>query len=173
MASIDVFHSDPFTMIEMTAAVERLPFRPTGIGELNLFEDNPIRTRALMVEQRAGTLALIQTSPRGAPATERVMEKRTARYFEVPRLRHGDTIYAEEIQSVRAFGSETELMQLQAEVARRVAGPTGLQSNIEYTWEHMRLAAIQGVLVDADNTTLFNWFTEFGISAPAEVAFNL
>ena len=54
MASIDVFHSDPFTMIEMTAAVERLPFRPTGIGELNLFEDNPIRTRALMVEQRAG-----------------------------------------------------------------------------------------------------------------------
>jgi hypothetical protein len=173
MASIDVFHSDPFTMIEMTAAVERLPFRPTGIGELNLFEDNPIRTRALMVEQRAGTLALIQTSPRGAPATERATEKRTARYFEVPRLRHGDTIYAEEIQSVRAFGSETELMQLQAEVARRVAGPTGLQSNIEYTWEHMRLAAIQGVLVDADGSTLFNWFTEFGISAASEVAFDL
>ena len=32
MASIDVFHSDPFTMIELTSAVERNPFLPTGIG---------------------------------------------------------------------------------------------------------------------------------------------
>ena len=91
----------------------------------------------------------------------------------MPRLRHGDTIYAEEIQSVRAFGSETEVMQLQAEVARRLAGPTGLQSNIEFTLEHMRLAAIQGLLVDADGTTLFNWFAEFGITAATEIAFDL
>ena len=69
MASIDVFHSDPFTMIELTAAVERNPFLPTGIGELGLFTDNPIRTRALAVEQRKGQLTLIPTSPRGAPAT--------------------------------------------------------------------------------------------------------
>ena len=63
MAEIDVFHSDPFTMIELTSAVERNPFLPTGIGELGLFTDNPIRTRALAVEQREGTLALIPTSP--------------------------------------------------------------------------------------------------------------
>jgi hypothetical protein len=173
MATLDVFHTDPFTMIELTAAVERNPFIPSGIGELDLFEPNPIRTRALAVEQRAGTLALIQTSPRGAPATERVTEKRQARYFEVPRLRHGDTIYADEIQSVRAFGQETEVMQLQSEVARRLAGPTGLQSNLEYTYEHMRLAAIQGILLDADGTTLYNWFNEFTITPAAEVAFDL
>jgi hypothetical protein len=173
MASIDVFHSDPFTMVEMTMAVERNPYLPTGIGVLNLFDPKPIRTRALAVEQRAGKLGLIQTSPRGAPATERATEKRAARYFEVPRLRHGDTIYADEIQSVRQFGSETEMMQLQAEVARRVGGPAGLQSNLEYTYEHMRLAAVQGILLDADNSVLFNWFAEFGISAPVEVAFNL
>jgi hypothetical protein len=79
MASIDVFHSDPFTMIELTSAVERNPFLPTGIGELGLFTDNPIRTRALAVEQRKGQPTLIPTSPRGAPATERTTEKRAAR----------------------------------------------------------------------------------------------
>jgi hypothetical protein len=173
MASIDVFHSDPFTMIELTSAVERNPFLPTGIGELGLFTDNPIRTRALAVEQRKGQLTLIPTSPRGAPATERTTEKRAARYFEVPRLRHGDTIYADEIQSVRAFGQETEVMQLQTEVARRLAGPTGLQSNMEFTFEHMRLAAIQGLLIDADGSTLFDWFAEFGITAATEIAFDL
>jgi hypothetical protein len=83
------------------------------------------------------------------------------------------TIYADEIQSPRAFGQETEVMQLQTEVARRLAGPIGLQSNMEFTFEHMRLAAIQGLLIDADGSTLFDWFAEFGITAATEVAFDL
>ena len=64
------------------------------------------------------------------------------RHFDVPRLKHEDTITAAELQNVRAFGTESELMQVQAEVARRLSGPTGLQRNIEYTWEFQRLAAI-------------------------------
>jgi hypothetical protein len=34
-------------------------------------------------------------------------------------------------------------MQLQTEVARRLAGPTGLQVNMEFIFEHMRLAALR------------------------------
>ena len=34
-------------------------------------------------------------------------------------------------------------MQLQTEVARRLAGSTGLQTNMRFNFEHMRLAAIQ------------------------------
>ena len=173
MATIDVFHADPFTMISLTEAVERNPFRPTGIGALNLFDDRPIRTTALAVEQRQGKLVLIQTTPRGAPAIERETEERQARYFAVPRLRHGDTIRADEIQGVREFGSETEVMQLQAEVARRLAGPTGLQSNMEYTWEHMRLAAIKGQLLDANGKPIYDWFSEFGITPNDAVYFAL
>jgi ABC-type uncharacterized transport system ATPase subunit len=82
-------------------------------------------------------------------------------------------IYADKIQSVRAFGQEIEVMQLQTEVARPLAGPTGLQSNMEFTCEHMRLAAIQGLLIDADGSTLFDWFAEFGITAATEIAFDL
>jgi Phage major capsid protein E len=164
LLTLDVFHSDPFTAIELTAAVDRIPFKPMGLGSLNLFEDFPIRTKALMVERRDQQLQLIPSSPRGAPAIERTTERREAFYFEVPRLRHGDTVYAEEVQSIRAFGTETELMQVQAEVARRLGGPTGIVSNIEYTWEYHRLAAIQGFLLDADGSVIYNWYTQFGIT---------
>ncbi len=41
-------------------------------------------------------------------------------------------------------------MQLQTEVARRLAGSTGLQTNMRFNFEHMRLAAIQCLLIDAD-----------------------
>jgi hypothetical protein len=64
-------------------------------------------------------------------------------------------------------------MSAQNEVARRMSGPVGLQSEVEMTHENMRLAALQGILTDADGSTLYNWFTEFGISPPAEIAFDL
>ncbi|MDR3438956.1 major capsid protein [Telmatospirillum sp.] len=173
MASLDVFHQDPFSTIQLTTAVERNPYQPTGLGELNLFEPDPIRTTALAVEQRQGKLVLIPFSDRGEEGTQRTTEKRQARYFDVPRLMHSDTIYANELQNIRAFGTETEVMQVETEVARRLNGPTGLTSNIEYTWEFQRLASIQGLCLDAGGAVKFNWFDEFGIAQATEIGFDL
>lgn len=173
MASLDVFHQDAFTTIQLTAAVERLPFQPTGLGDLNIFEPNPIRTTALAVEQRQGQLIIVPFSERGQEGTQRDTEQREARYFKVPRIMHADTLYANEIQDIRAFGTESELMQVQAEVARRLNGPTGLTSNVEYTWEYHRLAAVQGLLLDADGSVRYDWFDEFDITPAAEIPFDL
>lgn len=173
MASLDVFHQDAFSTIQLTAAVDKYPYQPQGLGDLEIFEDEPIRNTMLAVEQRQGQLILIPTSPRGAEGTQRVTETRGARYFKVPRLMHSDTIYANEIQDIRAFGTESELMQVQAEVARRVSGPTGLLRNIEFTWEYHRLAALQGLLLDADGSVIYNFFDEFGITPATEVPFDL
>ncbi|HZU64977.1 MAG TPA: major capsid protein [Novosphingobium sp.] len=174
MVSLDIFHQDPFSTFQMTAAFERIPYLPSQLGDLGIFEPYPIRTTALGIENRDGVLNLIQSSQRGAPPSQdRTTEKRMMRYFEVPRLEQGDTIYSHEVQNIRAFGTETEMMQVEAEVARRVAGPTGLIPRLQYTWENMRLGAIQGVLLDADGSQLYNWFDEFGVAQPAEVAFNL
>lgn len=173
MASLDVFHQDIFSEIALTTAVEKYPYLPTGLGELALFNPNPIRTTALAVEQRQGKLVLIPFSERGEEGTQRQTEKRQARYFDVPRLMHSDTITAQEIQNIRAFGSESELMQIETEVARRINGPTGLTSNIEFTWEFQRLAAIQGQCLDADGSIKFDWFQEFGIKKPKTIVFNL
>ncbi|MDR5813322.1 major capsid protein [Caballeronia sp. LZ033] len=173
MAALNIFKNDVFSTIDLTTAVEKAPFKPEGLGTLNIFDDKPIRTTALAVEQRQGKLVIIPISDRGEEGTQRTTEKRQARYFEVPRLMHSDTIYANELQNIRAFGTESELMQVQDEVARRLNGPTGLTSNIEYTWEYHRLAAVQGLLLDADGSVVYNFFNEFGITQPAEIAFNL
>jgi hypothetical protein len=172
MVSLDVFGQDPFTTIQLTAAVERVPYLPQGIDGLDLFEVKPIRTKVLMVEQRQGVLVLIPFSERGTAGTQRTTELRQARHYEVPRIRTEDTIYADELQSIREFGTESELMQVQKELARRLVGPTGLRSNIMYTREYHKLAAIQGLLLNTDGTTRFNWFSEFAITQPAEFVFN-
>jgi hypothetical protein len=64
-------------------------------------------------------------------------------------------------------------MQVQAELADRINGPTGIMRNFELTWENMGLGAIQGIVTDADGTELYNWYDEFGISQAAEIDFDL
>lgn len=172
MVSLDVFNQDPFTTIQLTQAVERTPYLPQGLAALGLFEPKPIRTKVLMVEQRQGVLVLLPFTDRGAPGTQRTTELRSARHFAVPRVRMEDTIYADEIAAIRAFGQETELMQVQQELGRRMVGPTGLRSNIEYTREFHRLAAIQGLLLDASGAVVHNWFSEFEITQDPEIVFN-
>lgn len=174
MASIDIFKNDAFSTFQMTEAVEKVPFQPQALGSLDIFTPDPIRTTSVAVEERQGTLKLIPFSQRGQAGAQRTTENRKMRYFDVPRLMHSDRITASELQNIRAFGTESELMQVQAEVARRTAGPTGLMASVEYTKEYLRLAAVQGLVLDPkDGTTLYNWFDEFGITQPGETSFSL
>jgi hypothetical protein len=173
MASLDVFRQDMFSTIALTTAVEKIPFKPGALGAMGIFEPDPIRNTRLAIESRQGKLVLIPFSERGQEGTQRTTEKRKGFVFNIPRLMHDDTITAQELQDIRAFGTETELMQIETEVARRTAGPTGLMSSMEYTWEYQRLAAVQGMCLDSDGSVFYNFFNEFSITQATEIAFNL
>lgn len=168
MASMDVFKADAFSMMGMLAAQEKVQYKPQFLGSLNLFASKPQRTRVVAIEERERTLALIPTSPIGAPPEQRSADKRKVRNFNTVRLAKQSRIMADTIQGIRAFGSETELQQVQTEVAARLQA---LNDDLELTWEHHRLGAVQGLLLDADGSTLYNFFTEFGISQPNELDF--
>ena len=74
------------------------------------------------------------------------------------------------IQNSRAFGSETELQQLEAEVTSRLDDLVPMH---EATLEYHRVNALQGILLDADGSTLLNLFTEFGLTQQTlDVAFS-
>jgi major capsid protein E len=173
MAHIDVFKQKPFHMVELSAAVQRAPYLPRFLGSLNLFTPKRVRTKTVSVERKGGTLSLIQTSERGAPLVEGEREKRDIRDFRTNRIAKGHTMYASEIDGIRAFGTESELQNVVNEVADIMNGATGLRASIEITHEYMRLGAVQGILLDADGSTLKNWFTEFDIVQPAEIDFDL
>ena len=171
MATMDVFSGSAFSAISLTGAINQQPFLPSLLGDLNLFTDRPIRTRAAYIENLAGTLSLVPTSPIGAPLAEDVTDKRTVQYIPTLRIAKGTTIYAEEVQGVRAFGSETELQQIANLVAERSAK---ISRDIQYTWENMRLGAVQGIVYDSNGTTVLqNWYTIWGVVQPAEVDWDL
>lgn len=171
MATLDVFKNDLFSATSLTAAVDKIGYVPGLLGSIQgLFQPVPVRTTSVFVEERGNGPLLINTSPRGAPPDSREKEKRTGRSFETLRLARNSKIWAHEIQNIREFGSETEMKQVQTEVARR---QLLIRNDLELTLENMRLGAVQGLVTDADGTTLFDWASEFGQTIPAEIDFDL
>ncbi len=170
MASMDIFRGDAFSMIGLAAAIENVEHKPQLLGQLNIFESEPVEQRVVMVESRDDGLALIPTSTIGAPLTQLSDDKRVARNFAVTRLAKQSRIMAESVQGIRAFGSLTETQQVQTVVARRL---NRLVDDLELTWERMRLGAVQGLFYDgAKGQTLVNYFDEFDVAPPAEISFN-
>ncbi len=170
MASMDVFSGRAFSTVELTGALNRNPYLPTFLGSQNIFEPKPVRAVTVAIEQTGGTLSLIQTSERGAPLQQQDRDTRDIRDFRTVRIAKGDTLHAYEIEGIRAVGSDSELMQVQTEVAGRL---TKLNNDVELTMENMRLGAIQGVVLNADGSTIRNWYTEWGIAQPTEIDFEL
>lgn len=169
MAHMDVFGSSAFNMIELTNAVNQMPYVPTMLGSMGLFRPRPIRTIQFSIEWKQGVIALVPTTARNTPPTTRTPEKRSIRATSTVRLAVQDRITADEIQSIRAFGSDSELKQVQAEVAMKMLQ---LRTDIALTHENHRLGAIQGIVVDADGASiLLDIFDFFGVSAPTPINF--
>lgn len=171
MASMNAFETDVFGMVSLSGTVDRIDYKPGMLGELGVFEPMPVRSRTVYVDEREGSLSLIPTSPIGAAPDELKKDDRTAVPLKTTRIAKGFTMYAEEVQDVRAFGGESEAEQLQAEYLRHMAR---VRDDVETTHEHMRLGALQGILLDADGTTvIYDYTAEFNRAIPTATNFNL
>ena len=162
MASLDVFNGDAFSLQSMTKSLNDIPFTPTRIGKMGLFSEEGITTTSVSIERVGMTLSLVSATPRGSPAKSNTTDKRTLRNLNAVHLPQRDSVLADEIQNVRAFGSETELESIQAVVNRKLAKA---RRNLDVTIEYQRLGAIKGIVLDADGSTpLINMYSEFGLT---------
>lgn len=167
----NVFESSVFEMMSLTGAINKVPFLPGRIGRLKLFEEIPVATTEVMIEEKDGVLYLVENRPRGAAAQQNYDTKRKARDFKLAHLPVGDMVLADEIQNVRAFGSSNALESVEGVVNRRL---TTMSRSLDATLEHLRMGAIKGQILDADGqTVIYDLFTEFGVSQEAEIDFDL
>jgi hypothetical protein len=171
MPSLDIFNGDAFSVISMTDAVNNVPFVPGRAGQIINWNERGITTTTVMIESVDGVLKLLNPTPRGGPGETKAKDKRNARSLVVPHYQHDDGITADEVQGVRAFGQETEVQSVMGLVSNRLAEAVNLI--LDPTLEFQRLGAVKGIILNADGTTLYNLFTEFGVSQETEIDFDL
>lgn len=169
--TLDVFNQDAFNCVALTDSINNAPFVPGRAGQVAGWEEEGITTTSILIEQKDGQLQIINPTPRGGPGVTGVDPNRKARSLVVPHYQHDDSIFADSVQNVRAFGRGGVLETLQSRIDARLL--QHVQWKLDPTLEYQRVGAIKGIIVNGDGSTLYNLFNEFGITQPTEVDFDL
>lgn len=168
----DIFNQDAFKVSTLTLAMREIKYVPSFVSGLGLFNTQSIDTTDVAIEKDAEqNLFIVPSSPRGGPGKTFGKNRRTMRKLVVPHFQVDDAIYADEVQSVRAFGDAYATETFQARIAQRAAE---VSQSFALTEEYHRLSVItKGQLLDADGSVMYDYATEFGETMPAEIDFDL
>lgn len=166
---LDIFNNNAFGVVALTDAINKPVFAPGRLGQMGLFTERGVSTTTIVLEQKAGQLILISPTPRGGPGVTLDKKKADSRAIIVPHFEINDAIYADEVQGVRQWGTENQLMTVMGMVSDRIAQHV---PSHEVTLEYQRMGAVKGVITYADGSTT-DLFAFFGISQDAELAFDL
>jgi hypothetical protein len=162
MAMNNPFDTPAFNMTALTAAINILPNTYGRLEQMGLMPARPVRFRQIAIEEKNGVLNLLPTMPVGAPGTVGERGKRKFRSFAVPHIPHDDVVLPEEVQGIRAFGSENETEALANVITDHLQS---MRNKHSITLEHLRMGALKGVILDADGSILYDLYAEFGITA--------
>ncbi len=163
--TLDVFGEDIFGVAEMTDSINKAPFQPRRIDQMGLFTEKSVPVTKVWLEEKRGTISILPTAPRGAPATLHNAGKREGHAFEIPHVPYNSAVLAEAVQNVRPFGKKTELQVLATVVNDELED---MRDSHEATIEYHRVGALQGNVLDADgSSSIINLFTEWGITRSA------
>lgn len=154
------FDAGGYSLAEMTEAINILPNLYTRLGQLGLFQFEGVTQRSVIIEQYEGVLSLLPSVPWGAPSTVGGGGTRSMRSFALPHIPHDDAITAGDLQGQPALGSN-EPEALASLMNRKL---TLMRRKHAQTREYMEINALRGIVKDGAGTTLYNYFTEFGLT---------
>ncbi|MEW6121642.1 MAG: major capsid protein [Pseudomonadota bacterium] len=170
MPRMNVWEGDGFSLESLTAAVNSEPYRPGQVSASGIFEEDSITTTVVSIELREGKLALVEPSARGGPGETTGDGERDLIPFIVDHYQRDDAIKADEVQNVRAFGTENQLETLQERVESKAKRHA---ADLTMTLEHQRVGGIKGIVTSKSGKVLHNLYTRFGIAEPAAVSLEL
>lgn len=162
MPSLDIFNDDAFSVQSLTKAINTVPEGqqvPTMLD--GLFTEEGVTTTSVSIEMEDGELFLVPDQPRGAPGQITVGDKRLLIPFNTLHLPTTGKVRADEVQNIRAFGSETEVQTVEALVNKLLQK---MRRKLDATLAYHRVGAVTGIILDADGKkVLLNLFDRFGL----------
>jgi len=155
--------NDPYQQVELTNFINRVPTRYNFIQSLGLFRPIGITTSYGSVDVQTIDTKLIKALPRGkedeAMKTPLYANRKT-HYFETVHLFVREKISRADFQDERAPG-KSELETERDVIARRIFET---KENFLATIEHMMLGCLQGRVLDADGSLLYDMYDEFNVT---------
>jgi hypothetical protein len=161
MATFDIFNNDAFSVSALTQTIVDIPRLQTKIGDKKLFKEQGMPTLGMMVERKGSSLSLVPAAPRGGIGDTALRGQRTLIHLPTVHLPQRGAMLADEVQGIRAFGSETEVEAVQSILKDKLEVA---KNKLDITMEYHRIGAIKGLIMDADGVTpLLDVYAAFGM----------
>lgn len=167
---VDIFNSDVFSATTMTNVINEMAYVPQVITSLDIFEVDGISTTSMIVQKRGDTLDLIQSSERGASGEAIKIDERNAVTFNAVHLKLEDKIKSEAIQNVISYANPLAPMPLEEVRDDRLLR---MNRRHDFTREYHLLGAVQGLVLDRDNSVIYDLYDRFDIAQPAAAPLGL
>lgn len=161
MATLDIFQNDAFSVSSLSQTIVDIPDLPTKLGDKGLFSEEGISTLQFMIERQGGSIKLLPTAPRGGVREPVALGPRKLIPLQAVHIPASWSVVADEVQGVRAFGSETEVEQIQTLVQRKLRA---VRQSMDLTHEYMRVGALKGQVVDAEGHLVLDVYQAFGMT---------
>jgi hypothetical protein len=151
--------SDPrYAVRAMSDAIMAVPNEYDLLARLGLFPEVGIRTTYVEIEAKQGSLNIVPTSLRGAPAPYLKRDTRNLRIMKTLFQSLNDKLVPSDLQNLPAFGDPNGFDMFDTLLAERF---DRLRAIYRQTHEYFRWGALRGDVYDADGTTvLYNCYTE-------------
>lgn len=168
---LDIFNNDAFSLASLTAGANEQPVAPSQISDSGLFAEEGVTTTTIAFENQRGTLSMVEPTPRGGPGEAGGRDPGSNLVpFIIPHLERNDAVLADQVQNVREFGSTDQVKSVRKVIDGRIATHT---TALDFTIEHHRLGAIQGIVLSKSGAVIANLYTAFNITEAAEVSLGL
>ena len=120
MPTLDIFNDDAFSLSSLSQTITDIPRVPTQIGDEGLFREYGITSTTMMIERQGSALKLIPTAPRGGVPEPVNRGPRKLLPIAAVHLPVSGSVMADEVQGIRAFGSETAVETVQNLVRQKL-----------------------------------------------------
>lgn len=155
---------DLFTVASLTDAVNKLPTVPGKVGAMGLYEDKPVNTTSVVIDEHQGRLVLVPNISRDDDPKPQKASGRARRTFQTLHLPLSRPLLPGQLQNLAGFGDEQPI-NAQAKVINDHMQE--LKNSIDATREFQRVGGLCGQILDADGTVLYDLFDEFGVTKKA------
>ncbi len=169
---IDILNADAFSVTNLTASINNVEHIPGRAGELVFAAvGEGVTTTSVTFEIKDEALTLLTSQPRGGTGNKQTDDKARLVSLNIPHIPDYETILADKLLNVRAFGSTDQLSGAKSAID---GANTKMARRHDLTLEYLRLGALKGQVIDGDGSTvLADLFTTFGVTPEAEVDFEL
>jgi hypothetical protein len=150
-----------FSVPQITAAVNRIPYAPRLIQALNLYQDVPVCTLNPIIERRFGTRQVLQAVPFGVRNNVHDVPKRRGGVMRTWSINTSTMVTKQDSTGIRRFGT-MEAESIASILADRLEWMR--QDAIESTIESWRMQALLGSIMNPDSSVLVNWYNFFDVT---------